>query len=365
VPDAEGTFAVSRRPDSWGVERDEKAQGCDAELGIAAPLFSQPRRTTLRTCSCQFQVCYGIPCRHMLIVHIVQQQAVSLELFDSRWKKRSPAAELAAVKALLNRAPPNGPRGSAAPLSRDERYALLMVGFRGVAQVAAETAAGFALANEGMAQLLSKLRPPAAGPAAEQRMRAAPGAPSDAAAGGAGGDAAAGPTCRSCWGKLPFPHYRNNRRCPNYGKAPLPDPRALVLAPARTVRRRSALDAASASSSEKGEAEADEDMEDGNSNVCHRCSEPGELNACDTCTLSWHEDCLPLAARTQLDANPWSCPVCAGITIPTGFIGNPARAPPGRGGGQARKRFRSAVEGTKSQRKRAKQAGRRFELRFR
>ena len=186
-----------------------------------------------------------------------------------------------------------------------------------------------------------------------------------AGAGGAGGDAAAGPTCRSCWGKLPFPHYRNNRRCPNYGKAPLPDPRALVLAPARTVRRRSALDAASASSSEKGEAEADEDMEDGNSNVCHRCSEPGELNACDTCTLSWHEDCLPLAARTQLDANPWSCPVCAGITIPTGFIGNPARAPPGRGGGQARKRFRSAVEGTKSQRKRAKQAGRRFELRFR
>ena len=365
VPETEGTFTVTRRPGSWGVEGDAKAQGCDAELGIAAPLFSVPRRTTLGTCSCQFQVCYGIPCRHMLIVHIVKQQPVSLELFDLRWRKRVPEAELAALQALLSRAPPRAPQGQSTLPGRDQRYGLLMAGWRNVAQVAAETAAGYALANEGMAQVLSKLRQPAAGSAAERRMRAAPGAASGAAADGAGAAATAGPTCRSCWGKLPFPHYKNNRACPNYGSAPLPDPRTLALAPARTVRRGSVLGAERAPSEEKGEAETDKDLENGNSNVCHACSETGELLACDSCTLSWHEDCLPLAARAQLDADPWSCPVCAGIPIPTGFIGNPARAPPGRGGGQARKRFRSAAEGTRGQRKRAKQAGRRFELRFR
>ena len=86
---------------------------------------------------------------------------------------------------------------------------------------------------------------------------------------------------------------------------------------------------------------------------------------CDNCPRSWCDDCVPLAARSSLDADPWHCPTCVGIVIPTGFVGNPAQAPPGRGGGQQRKRYRSATEGTKGDRKRAKAAGRSRELRYR
>ena len=363
---AEGVFTVTRRPGSWGVVSDEKAQGCDAELGISTPLFTVPRRTTLGGCSCQFQVCYGLPCRHMLILHIVEQREVSLDLFDSRWKRRLPEAELALEQALLQRRPPRAPQGPSALPDRTERYALIMAAARGVAQVGAETAVGYTTAVQGLGQLLSKLREPAAGPASGRRMLAALGAVLVAAGAGAEGGAAdvTGPTCRSCWGKLPFPHYKNNRQCPNFGKKPLPDPRALALAAPRTVRR-GLRATVSASSEEEDEEAEDGDMEDGNSNVCHACSQPGELLECDSCVRSWHADCLPLAARMSLDAEPWNCPVCAGVVIPTAFIGTPGRAPPGRGGGQTRKRFRSALEGTKSQRKRTKKAGRAAELRFR
>jgi hypothetical protein len=363
LPETEGAFTVTRRAGSWGVEGDEKAQGRDAELGISAPLFTKPRRTTLTVCSCQFPVCYGLPCRHMLILHILLQREVCLALFDSRWKQRSPEAEQAAEQSLLLRRPLRAPPGPAMLPDRDERYALIMAAARGVAQVGAETAGGYTVAVEGLGQLLSRLRQPNAGSVAMRRQRAAPGAAFDAALTGVEGaaTAATGPTCRSCWGKLPFPHNKNNRRCPNFGKEPLPDPRALALAPARTVRHGLA-DLVSASSDEEAESS---DMEDGNSNVCHACSEPGELLACDSCVLSWHQDCVPLAARPLLHVEPWECPVCAGNPIPTSFICNPKRALPGRGGGQARKRFRSATEGTKSQRKHAKQAARRHELRFR
>jgi hypothetical protein len=51
--------------------------------------------------------------------------------------------------------------------------------------------------------------------------------------------------------------------------------------------------------------------------------------------------------------------------VSTGFIGNPARAPPGRGGMQQRKRLRPATEGTRAQRKRAKAVARTREMRYR
>ena len=105
--------------------------------------------------------------------------------------------------------------------------------------------------------------------------------------------------------------------------------------------------------------------EDGNDNSCHCCSEPGELLECDACPRSWHRDCLPLASLELAEADPWLCPLCTHTPITVGFVGNPPRAPPGRGGGQHRSRFRPAAEGTKRQRKEAKAAGRSREKRFR
>jgi hypothetical protein len=86
-------------------------------------------------------------------------------------------------------------------------------------------------------------------------------------------------------------------------------------------------------------------------NSCHCCSEPGELLECDACPRSWHRDCLPPApaalAAALLEADPWLCPVCTRTPRPATFVGNPQRAPPGRGGGQHRARLRPAAEGTK------------------
>lgn len=361
VPETEGVFTVTRRPNSWGAdEGDAEAQSCDAELGLSASMFSSPRRTTLAKCSCQFPVCYGLPCRHIIILHILQQRELDLALFDPRWKRRLPEAELAAVQALLLRRPARAPSGPDAPLDEPARYARLLAQARGIAEVGAKSPTAFAIGLEGLAQLLSKMRQPAAGPAAGRRGRAALGAAVQAAPAAAVA-AVAGPLCHSCWSMEPFPHNKNNRQCPNYGKKPLPDPRERALAPARTVRRRLA-DVDSASSEEEDE---EADLEDGNSNVCHACSEPGELFECDFCTLSWHDDCIPLEARHMLDEEPWKCPTCARIPVRTGFIGNPVRAPPGRGGGQQRKRIRSATEPSKGERKRIKKAARSRELRFR
>ena len=88
------------------------------------------------------------------------------------------------------------------------------------------------------------------------------------------------------------------------------------------------------------------------------------------CPLSWHMNCLPPAARVLAqqalaDEEDWQCPVCLRMPRPVGFVGNSQRAPPGRGGGQQRKRFRSATEGLPAQRKAAKKAGRTRELRHR
>ena len=109
----------------------------------------------------------------------------------------------------------------------------------------------------------------------------------------------------------------------------------------------------------------DEAPQDGHSNVCHECTKAGELWKCDMCHLAWHDDCLTLEMRATLEDDPWACPVCAQAARPGGYVGNPQRAPPGRGGGQHRKRLRSASEGTASQRAAAKAAGRSREVRFR
>ena len=359
VPGEEGLFTVTRRAASWGTEGDAEAQGGDADLGISASLFTAPRMSTLTACSCQFPVCYGLPCRHMLILYIVLQRELSLALFDPRWKQRLPAAALAAEQALLLRRPPRAQAGPAAQPDRPERYALIIAAARGVAAVGAETAGGYATACDGLAQLLAKLRAPAAGHAAARRARATPGAAAAAAPAGASEGGAAGgkaPTCRSCWGMVPYPHYKNNRNCPNYGKPPLEQPCA--YAPPRPVRPSREQLAGGLGSPD----EDDSASEDGNDNVCHACSEDGELLMCEGCPHSYHLGCLPVEALALVDADPWLCPVCTSTPIPTGFVGNPARAPPGRGGGQQRKRFRSAIEGTKGQRKRVKAANRSREL---
>jgi hypothetical protein len=328
-------------------------------------MFSKPRTTTLQTCSCQFISCYGLPCRHILQLHTLQQREVSLDLFDSRWKQRSPAAVLAAVQALLQRRPARSIPGPSVLPDRSERYTLILAAARGVAEVGAATSAGYQTCLDGFAQLMTKLRLPAgaAGAAAPAgRRKGIAAAAHDAAAPDAGGEdmEPGGPLCHGCWERG---HNKNNRMCPNFGKPPLAKPSAF----GRAKRVRELM--ASGTSSDEAE---DSDEEDGNDNVCHACSQPGTLIMCDMCPRAWHDDCLSLADRGRAAiANTtgdelWLCSVCAGEPHPVGFIGNPLRGAVGRGGNQNRGRFRSASEGTRATRAAAKKRGRKGETpRFR
>jgi hypothetical protein len=205
-----------------------------------------------------------------------------------------------------------------------------------------------------------KQRSSAAVLAAEQALlqrrpaRGAPGPrrPWPAADGDAG--PLAGPLCNSCWQRG---HYKSNSRCPNFGKAALEKPRA--FGQAKRVR----VPLFSTSSDEAEES----DEEDGNDNVCHACSQPGLLSMCDTCTRSWHNDCVSLADHRRIEAaagagSAWSCSVCVGEPCAAGFVGNPQRGALGRGGNQNRGRFRSAMEGSRATRAKAKRASRKGEV---
>ena len=90
VPGQEGTYIVTRRPGTWGIAASAEELSGDADLGIAAELYSVPRRTTLQSC-CQFLTCYGLPCRHML-------QVYTLEQAELRWTSSTGAGSSAALR---------------------------------------------------------------------------------------------------------------------------------------------------------------------------------------------------------------------------------------------------------------------------
>ena len=63
------------------------AEGDDADVGLGTISYSAPSRlTTLDTCTCQIDKCYGLPCKHILRVCDVQQKPVADELFSKRWR---------------------------------------------------------------------------------------------------------------------------------------------------------------------------------------------------------------------------------------------------------------------------------------
>jgi len=99
VPGQEGTYIVTRRPGTWGIAASAEELSGDADLGIAAELYSVPRRTTLQSCSAPA----AGSCRRLLPVPHLLRPALpphaasvharaggaALDLFDGRWKQRS------------------------------------------------------------------------------------------------------------------------------------------------------------------------------------------------------------------------------------------------------------------------------------
>lgn len=358
------TFAVNRTAaaDAGPSTADEHADH-DADHGLSTSGLSGVRLVHIpsaaeegvATCSCQYHECHGLPCRHILRVITHLQKDLPTSGIDQRWIVRSEEQQNAAVLALMARRPP-ARDGAAVPVqpTRSDRYGLIMGAAKGLAETGSLSASTYEVVMAGLAALHDKARSAVTAPRGAAPTRG------QAQAAAAVADAAPeSRVCQACWQPG---HNRRNRLCPRHGQPPLPRPEGRGAAgPVRVVSRGRRRD-----DDEEGEEEGSEESastDSGlNDNVCHNCSQPGDLLCCegDGCHRSWHQRCAQgTAAFTDVNGS-WFCPVCTGMwaSEPVGFIGNPPQAPPGRGGGQQQKRKRPRSEESPAMRKKAKAAGR-------
>ena len=362
-------FAVSRSA-AADVEPSAEGEGeHDADVGLSTPGTSGVRHVLIPegegmvSCSCQYQECYGLPCRHILRVMLLLQRPLPTSGIDQRWVVRSAEQQNAAVLALLALRPParDAAAGPAQP-TRDERYELIMGVAKGLAEAGSMSASAYELVMAGLAALHDRARNAVTG----QHVAAARGRAQVAAA--AAEAARQARLCHACWQPG---HNRGNRQCPRYGLPPLKPEEALGapgLALVVSRRRRRVPRSVDGEEDEEEEEEEEGDEEPAsadsglNDNVCHKCSQPGRLLCCegDGCHRSWHHKCTVGTAAFIDDNGSWFCPVCTGAwaSEPVGFIGNPPQARPGRGGGQQQKRKRPRTEESPAMRKKAKAAGR-------
>jgi MULE transposase domain len=370
--DGAALFAVSRTypaddgPSAPGTADDEH----DADVGLSTRCLSGMRfvcipaaADAIVTCSCQYQDCYGLPCRHIMRAMCHLQRPLPTRGIDGRWIQRTQEQQNAAVLALLARQPPAraDAAGPSQP-SRDECFALVMATARGLAETARMSPSAYEVIMAGLATLHDNARRAVTG----QHGAAATRGQVQAAAAG-GGAAPQGRQCRGCWG---FGHNRSNRVCPRHGLSPLPQPEVRgASGPARVVRRGLGRPSGDESDGEGSDASATPSESGANDNVCHMCSSTGTLFCCDGCHRSWHPLCVEGIDSVHFNGEDtmWLCPVCTGswASAPVGDVGNPPRARPGRGGNQRERRKRPHTEESPPARKRSKRAGRVRETRYR
>ena len=126
------------------------------------------------TCTCQFWLHWGVPCRHILQCCVTQQRPLPIVCFAPVWKLRTDDERHAVLQRWrmlrTERVRPVAP-SAAAQLSRSERYGLAMSALKPLAEVAAESPSAFTQLQTAAPVWLSQLR----------SSSTAPG-PSDAAA---------------------------------------------------------------------------------------------------------------------------------------------------------------------------------------
>ena len=163
---AADTFTVTRKEAPAGPSQapallDVEEAAADADFGLTSVIFaSVPRQTTLNSCSCQFTNSTGLPCRHILHLCTTLQKDVPLGLLHVRWHVRDPTQRQQLVEALLRCKPARGGAASAdtAPLTRDDRYQLLVSACRGLCEVGASSDALYKEATGKIAQACIELR---------------------------------------------------------------------------------------------------------------------------------------------------------------------------------------------------------------
>ena len=136
----------------------------DDDFGLADSV--RLRRTSLSTCSCQYNTAFGgLPCRHIIHMCFVRGiEDYNVESIESKWLVVDEAAVAAAREALLLKAYPSGtaragPSGSSTPtLNSLERFRALMVEARMVSELARESVGTFQQVNDILVDLTRRLQ---------------------------------------------------------------------------------------------------------------------------------------------------------------------------------------------------------------
>ena len=81
---------------------------CLADFGLTPTDYHQAGHVvTLTSCTCNFLTCFRLPCRHVILLHLLcQEENNPEELFGSKWRLRDAAAQKE-KEDRIRRAPPN------------------------------------------------------------------------------------------------------------------------------------------------------------------------------------------------------------------------------------------------------------------
>ena len=116
--------------------------------GASQDNIARTHVVTMTTCSCQFQTCWGLPCRHMLRLY-TQAGITSMptDVIARRWVKISAEEEVARTRELLKTVPL--PRNSASskstasrPMNQQERYSFCNIESKAVIELASNSREG-------------------------------------------------------------------------------------------------------------------------------------------------------------------------------------------------------------------------------
>ena len=179
------------------------------------------------TCTCQFWLHWGVPCRHILQCCVTQQRPLPIVCFAPVWTLRTDDERHAVLQRWrmlrTERARPVAP-SAAAQLSRSERYGLAMSALKPLAEVAAESPSAFTQLQVAAPVWLSQLRSSSTAPDHQMQLRLWRTRPR------------AGAGVRGKYHVAQSPMPQLPQRCPS--KPPPPHPRWLLRRCCRRCRRR-------------------------------------------------------------------------------------------------------------------------------
>ena len=149
-PLANDEFMVSRLPSMPAVTAEPMYDStgfltsfrCDADFGMAevGDMDTSGRCTSLTDCSCQFLKAWGLPCRHIICVHIHKQmETFPFEKIGAKWFNVESHVVTAAVEHLIRQAPAarQVETGQATiEMTAQDRHSLAMASLRPLAELA-------------------------------------------------------------------------------------------------------------------------------------------------------------------------------------------------------------------------------------